>query len=126
MKIEHVAIWVADIERAKTFYTTYFNGVSNDKYTNVKKGFSSYFISYPIGARLEIMQRIDVVDTKENAMLGWAHIAFSVGSKERVDILTKQLQDDGYTLESGPRTTGDGYYESVILDSEGNQIEITA
>ncbi|EUJ47173.1 VOC family protein [Paenilisteria rocourtiae] len=126
MKIEHVAIWVADIERAKTFYTTYFNGISNDKYTNAMKGFSSYFISYPTGARLEVMQRTDVVDTKESPMLGWAHIAFSVGSKERVDILTKQLQDDGYTLESGPRTTGDGYYESVILDSEGNQIEITA
>lgn len=126
MKIEHVAIWVADIERAKAFYTTYFEGESNDKYTNEAKGFSSYFISYPTGARLEIMQRTDIVDAKEKPLLGWAHIAFCVGSKERVDALTKHLQNDGYTLESGPRTTGDGYYESVILDSEGNQIEITA
>ncbi|EUJ45391.1 VOC family protein [Listeria riparia] len=126
MKIEHVAIWVADIERAKDFYTRYFEGVANDKYVNETKGFASYFITYPSGARLEIMTRTDVTTQKETVMLGWAHIAFSLGSKERVDSLTKELQDAGYKLESGPRTTGDGYYESVILDSEGNQVEITA
>ncbi|MBC2175767.1 glyoxalase/bleomycin resistance/extradiol dioxygenase family protein [Listeria booriae] len=126
MKIEHVAIWVADIERAKDFYTRYFEGVANDKYVNEMKGFASYFITYPSGARLEVMTRTDVTAQKETAMLGWAHIAFSLGSKERVDSLTKELEDAGYTLESGPRTTGDGYYESVILDSEGNQVEITA
>ncbi|MBC2159252.1 glyoxalase/bleomycin resistance/extradiol dioxygenase family protein [Listeria booriae] len=126
MKIEHVAIWVADIERAKDFYTRYFEGVANDKYVNETKGFASYFITYPSGARLEVMTRTDVTAQKETAMLGWAHIAFSLGSKERVDNLTKELEDAGYTLESGPRTTGDGYYESVILDSEGNQVEITA
>ncbi|MBC1779687.1 VOC family protein [Listeria booriae] len=126
MKIEHVAIWVADIERAKDFYTRYFEGVANDKYVNETKGFASYFITYPRGARLEVMTRTDVTAQKETAMLGWAHIAFSLGSKERVDSLTKELEYAGYTLESGPRTTGDGYYESVILDSEGNQVEITA
>ncbi|MBC1937072.1 glyoxalase/bleomycin resistance/extradiol dioxygenase family protein [Listeria grandensis] len=126
MKIEHVAIWVADIEQAKDFYTRYFEGVANEKYINETKGFCSYFITYPTGARLEIMNRRDITEEKGKAQLGWAHIAFSVGSKERVDELTKQLQTDGYVLESGPRTTGDGYYESVILDSEGNQIEITA
>ncbi|MBC1649471.1 glyoxalase/bleomycin resistance/extradiol dioxygenase family protein [Listeria booriae] len=126
MKIEHVAIWVADIERAKDFYTRYFEGVANDKYVNETKGFASYFITYPSSARLEVMTRIDVTAQKETAMLGWAHIAFSLGSKERVDSLTKELEEAGYTLESGPRTTGDGYYESVILDSEGNQVEITA
>ncbi|MBC1944666.1 glyoxalase/bleomycin resistance/extradiol dioxygenase family protein [Listeria booriae] len=126
MKIEHVAIWVADIERAKDFYTRYFEGVANDKYVNETKGFASYFITYPSGARLEVMTRTDVTAQKETAMLGWAHIAFSLGSKERVDSLTKELEDAGYKLESGPRTTGDGYYESVILDSEGNQVEITA
>ncbi|MBC1335565.1 glyoxalase/bleomycin resistance/extradiol dioxygenase family protein [Listeria booriae] len=126
MKIEHVAIWVADIERAKDFYTRYFEGVANDKYVNETKGFASYFITYPSGARLEVMTRTDVTAQKETAMLGWAHIAFSLGSKERVDSLTKELEKAGYTLESGPRTTGDGYYESVILDSEGNQVEITA
>ncbi|AQY50314.1 glyoxylase family protein [Listeria weihenstephanensis FSL R9-0317] len=126
MKIEHVAIWVADIEKAKQFYTSYFDGVANEKYTNELKGFSSYFITYPSGARLEVMTRKDITDKKTAPLLGWAHIAFSVGSKEHVDTLTKQLQNDGYTLESGPRTTGDGYYESVILDSEGNQIEITS
>ncbi|MBC1887862.1 glyoxalase/bleomycin resistance/extradiol dioxygenase family protein [Listeria booriae] len=126
MKIEHVAIWVADIERAKDFYTRYFEGVANDKYVNETKGFASYFITYPSGARLEVMTRTDVTAKKETAMLGWAHIAFSLGSKERVDSLTKELEDAGYKLESGPRTTGDGYYESVILDSEGNQVEITA
>ncbi|MBC1890340.1 glyoxalase/bleomycin resistance/extradiol dioxygenase family protein [Listeria booriae] len=126
MKIEHVAIWVADIERAKDFYTRYFEGVANDKYVNETKGFASYFITYPSGARLEVMTRTDVTAQKETAMLGWAHIAFSLGSKERVDSLTKELEGAGYTLESGPRTTGDGYYESVILDSEGNQVEITA
>ncbi|MBC1291570.1 glyoxalase/bleomycin resistance/extradiol dioxygenase family protein [Listeria booriae] len=126
MKIEHVAIWVADIERAKDFYTRYFEGVANDKYVNETKGFASYFITYPSGARLEVMTRTDVTAQKETAMLGWAHIAFSLGSKERVDSLTKELEKAGYKLESGPRTTGDGYYESVILDSEGNQVEITA
>ncbi|MBC1562301.1 VOC family protein [Listeria booriae] len=126
MKIEHVAIWVADIERAKDFYTRYFEGVANDKYVNETKGFASYFITYPSGARLEVMTRTDVTAQKETAMLGWGHIAFSLGSKERVDSLTKELEDAGYTRESGPRTTGDGYYESVILDSEGNQVEITA
>ncbi|MBC2309344.1 VOC family protein [Listeria booriae] len=126
MKIEHVAIWVADIERAKEFYTRYFEGVANDKYVNEAKGFASYFITYSSGARLEVMTRTDVTAQKETAMLGWAHIAFSLGSKERVDSLTKELEDAGYTLESSPRTTGDGYYESVILDSEGNQVEITA
>lgn len=126
MKIEHIALYVADLEEAKRFFTEFFGAESNSGYHNAKTGFSSYFLTFEGGARLELMTRPDI-DSAEKSLYrtGWAHLAFSVGSCEKVDELTSRLKENGYQVISGPRTTGDGYYESCILDSEGNQIEIT-
>lgn len=125
MKIEHVALWVHDLERMRGFYEKYFKGKANQKYHNEKKGFESYFISFENGSRLEIMRKIGITRQQEDNQLGWAHIAISVGSKEAVDKKTNSFRNDGYTVVSGPGTTGDGYYESVIEDFEGNLIELT-
>lgn len=125
MKIEHVAIWVKDLEGMKTFYERYFNGRANEKYYNKAKEFESYFIQFDSGARLEIMRRSGVDKPCQDERLGWAHIAFSLGSREAVDQLTARLSGDGFRLFNGPRVTGDGYYESVIEDPEGNLIELT-
>ena len=126
MKIEHVAMYVNDLERARDFFVKYFGGKSNDGYHNVKTGFRSFFISFDDGARLEAMNRPEMDDAPKSVQrTGYVHVAFSVGSKTKVDELTKKLSDDGYEVISGPRTTGDGYYESCIIDLEGNQIEIT-
>lgn len=126
MKIEHVAIYVNDLESAKDFFEKYLGGISNDGYHNKSTGFRSYFISFDDGARLEIMKKPDMVDDEKNVnRTGYAHIAFSLGSKEAVDELTTRLQNDGFQVISGPRTTGDGYYESCVIAIEGNQIELT-
>lgn len=126
MKIEHVAMYVNDLEQARDFFIKYLDGRSNDGYHNMKTDFRSYFISFDDGARLEIMNKPDLADEEKTLnRTGLVHIAFSVGSKERVDELTLLLQADGYHVVSGPRTTGDGYYESCIIAIEGNQIEIT-
>lgn len=125
MKIEHVALWTPDLERSRTFYETYFGASANDKYTNATKQFESYFLSFEDGARLELMQMPDIVDRPVVQHFGWIHIAVSVGSKNGVDTLTERLRKDGYTIAGEPRTTGDGYYESVVLDPDGNRIEIT-
>lgn len=126
MKIEHVAMYVKDLEAARDFFIKYFTAVSSDKYRNQTTGFQSYFLSFEDGSRLEIMNNnpVKVIDNT-TARLGLIHIAFAVGSKEKVEELTNKLASDGYKVISGPRTTGDGYYESCILDLEGNQIEIT-
>ena len=126
MKIEHVAMYVNDLKKAKEFFVRYLNGHSNDGYHNPKTGFRSYFISFEEGGRLEIMNKPEMDDLdKPLNRTGYAHVAFSVGSKERVDELTARLKEDGYEVVSGPRTTGDGYYESCVVAIEGNQIEIT-
>ncbi len=174
MKIEHIAMYVSDLEAARDFFVKYLGGKSNDGYHNPNTGFRSYFISFDDGARLEIMNREDVVSRYGNVSksiiasesvnkseitsegvsssdiasegvsgsdiaaeggsdeqsgninhLGYIHIAFSLGSKERVDELTELLRADGYEVLSGPRTTGDGYYESCVVGIEGNQIELT-
>ncbi|MBR4344920.1 MAG: VOC family protein [Lachnospiraceae bacterium] len=126
MKIEHVALYVNDLEKARDFFIKYFGGKSNDGYHNKTKDFRSYFISFDDGSRLEIMTKPNLADTaKEVNRTGFIHLAFSVGSKEKVDELTARLKNDGYEVLSGPRTTGDGYYESCILGIENNQIEIT-
>ena len=126
MRIEHVAIYVRNLEEVKNFFEEYFNAKSNNMYHNEKTNFRSYFLSFDDGTRLEIMNKPNVREIYERLdYIGYAHIAFSVGSKEKVDELTKRLKLDGYEVLSGPRTTGDGYYESCILDIEGNQIEIT-
>lgn len=128
MKIEHVAVWSKNIEKLKAFYEKYFNAQSNDKYTNPSKGFSSFFLSFESGARLEIMQQDTVPDSTNDPydqFTGFIHLAFSAGSEDKVDLLTEQLKADGFEILDGPRKTGDGYYESVVLDPENNRIEIT-
>ena len=128
MKIEHIAIWTKDSERLRMFYEKYFGATSNAKYVNVEKQFESYFLSFHTGARLEIMHspRNQELHTDKNIQqTGYAHIAFSQGSKDQVDALTAQLQRDGYQILDGPRHTGDGYYESSFLDPDGNRIELT-
>lgn len=126
MRIEHIAMYVKDLEGAKAFFEKYLGAVSNDGYHNKNTDFRSYFLSFDDGARLEIMNKPDL-QTAENNLLrtGFIHVAFSVGSKEQVDDLTAQLKQDGFTVIRGPRTTGDGYYESCIVGIEGNLIEIT-
>lgn len=126
MYIEHIALYVNDLEAAREFFVKYLGGSSNEGYHNKKTDFRSYFISFDDGARLEIMNKPGVEDLpKPGARTGYAHIAFSVGSREKVDELTECLRNDGYTVVSGPRVTGDGYYESCIVVIEDNQIEIT-
>ena len=126
MKIEHIAMYVNDLESTKQFFEKYMGAISNDIYHNEMTGLKSYFLTFEDGARLEIMNKPDMDDMdKTPERTGFIHIAFSVGSREKVDLLTTQLEKDGYEVISGPRTTGDGYYESCIIAIEGNQIEIT-
>jgi lactoylglutathione lyase len=125
MKIEHLAIWVQDLEKMKSFYCTYFDGEAGPKYFNATKDFESYFLHFREGARLELMRMPPVNKFNQKEMLGLAHLAISVGSKEVVDSLTQKLKSDGFKVMGEPRTTGDGYYESVVLDPEGNRVEIT-
>lgn len=126
MKIEHIAMYVKDLEKTKTFFEIYLNARANAGYHNPKTDFRSYFLSFDDGARLEIMNKPQMQDSsKVLTQTGYIHIAFSVGSKEKVDELTAKLKEDGYEIISGPRITGDGYYESCVVEIEGNQIEIT-
>lgn len=126
VRMEHVALYVNDLEGAKRFFMTYFGAEANELYHNSTTGFRSYFLTFAEGARLEIMNKLQMDDlAKPLNRTGYSHIAFSVGSKEAVDALTARLQKDGFIVMSGPRTTGDGYYESCIIALEDNQIEIT-
>ena len=128
MHIEHLAIWVKDLELMKDFYCNYFSATANSKYINPTKQFQSYFLSFAAGARLELMQMPTVPDTNDDSykqFTGLIHFAVSMGSKERVDEMTAKFKADGFEVLDGPRTTGDGYYESVVLDPEKNRIELT-
>ena len=126
MIIEHIAMYVNDLETARDFFVKFLDGHSNDGYHNKTTDFRSYFICFDGGARLEIMTKPKLEDQEMPLnRTGYAHIAFSVGSKEKVDELTETLKADGFEVVSGPRTTGDGYYESCVVAIEGNQIEIT-
>ncbi|HRF47317.1 MAG TPA: VOC family protein [Anaerolineales bacterium] len=125
MRIDHVALWTRDLTILKGFYETYFEARASDLYRNSRTQFQSYFLTFADGARLELMQAPDVGPAVTGRNLGYAHLALSVGSKEDVDHLTDRLQAAGYQVDSGPRTTGDGYYESVVQDPDGNLIEIT-
>lgn len=126
MHIEHIAMYVNDLETTRDFFVKYFNATSNDGYHNQTTDFRSYFLTFDDGARLEIMNKPDMMDSKKAlARTGYVHIAFRLGSKEAVDELTARLKMDGYEVISGPRTTGDGYYESCVVGIEENQIEIT-
>lgn len=127
MKLEHVAIWAHDLEQLRAFYQDTFGCRANSKYRNAVTGFESYFLSFDDGARLELMQRPDVLDRAQGAERhGLAHIAIRVGTPSQVDALTERLVQQGVRLLSGPRRTGDGYYESVVLDPEGNRLELVA
>lgn len=128
MKIDHVGIWVKDLDKMTIFYQKYFKGVSGERYHNPLKKFTSCFIEFPAGPRLELMHNPDIIRDNEYSdekQLGYIHISFSVGSENDVDWLTANLKSDGFKIMDGPRRTGDGYYESVVLDPEGNRVEIT-
>ena len=126
MKIEHIALYVIDLEGARDFFVKYFGAASNDGYHNKTTDFRSYFLTFSDGARLEVMTRPALDDgPKSPVRTGFVHLAFSAGSREAVDILTARLAADGYEVLSGPRTTGDGYYESCVAGFEGNLLEIT-
>ena len=128
MKIEHIAIWTRELERLKDFYTQYFQANAGQKYHNPRTGFQSYFLTFSSGARLEIMHLPGLsvgLSATDQPAEGYAHLSFSVGSKELVDELTSRLRQDGYRVLDGPRLTGDGYYESQVADPDGNRLEIT-
>ena len=126
MQIDHIALWTIELEKIKDFYMKYFDCKCNQKYTNEKKQYSSYFLSFSNGVRIELMQRADITEQTNVDKIGLTHFAINIGTKAKVDSITKRLEEDGYTVESQPRTTGDGYYESVVLDPENNKLELTA
>jgi lactoylglutathione lyase len=125
MRIEHVGLWTADLERTRQFYETYFGAVAGERYENRVKQFASYFLTFPDGgARLELMTKTGLVSQPSNGQ-GYDHVAVSVGSEAKVNELVDRLRTDGYTLVDGPRWTGDGYFEAVVLEGNGLRIEIT-
>lgn len=127
MKMDHAAMYVTDLEATKAFFVQFFGATANDGYHNPRTGLRTYFLTFEGDARLEIMARPDVVVAETHPMqTGYIHLSFSTGSEEGVNQLTKKLADAGYATLSGPRLTGDGYYESCVLGPEGNQIEIVA
>ena len=129
MRIDHIALWTTDLERCKRFYVDYFGAIAGENYVNPAKGFASCFLSLADGARIEAMSTttLSPVAIASGAQrMGLTHLAISLGSAELVDKLTQRLRNDGFPIVDGPRRTGDGYYESVTLDPDGNRIEITA
>jgi len=128
LRIEHVAIWTRDIEKLKAFYTNYFGGIAGEKYVNSRNSFESYFIEFDSGSRLELMQMPTIplnLNNTDDQYIGLIHIAISVRSIEKVNSLTEELMEAGYKVVGKPRFTGDGYYESCILDPDGNRLELT-
>ena len=130
MILEHVAIWTDRLEELKDYYVKYFDGTPNEKYINSKKQFHSYFISFKTGARLEIMAMPNIPDNLNDTVIkqhkGIIHLAFGVDTMQEVEEKAKQLDKDGFIILSGPRKTGDGYYEFETLDPDGNRLEVTA
>lgn len=126
IRIEHVAVWTRDLDRLSAFYQSYFAAIAGPRYRSARRPFESVFLSFPGGARLELMCLPDLAEpNRSGESVGLAHVAISTGSRQAVDALTLRLRGDGYTVVDGPRTTGDGYYESVVLDPDGNRLEIT-
>lgn len=127
MRIDHAALYTADLERSRAFYEKYFDGTAGKQYHNLHTGLKTYFILFADGARLELMTRPAVEEPERSRRWAdWTHLAFKAGTRENVDALTERLRADGYEVTSGPRVTGDGYYESCVLDPDGNTIEIVA
>jgi lactoylglutathione lyase len=129
MKISHLAIWTSDLEGMRNFYIHYFDASSGEAYFNHSRNFKSYFLSFDGDCSIELMQMPGIPTSKNDPrkqFLGLTHFAVQVGSKRKVDALTEQLRKDGFQVVGEPRTTGDGFYESVILDPEGNRVEIVA
>ena len=129
MKIDHVAIWVLDLEKTRSFYMKYFGAGCSDLYHNKARNFKSYFLSFDNGCRIELMNKPELETAPKNYEMqepGLVHLAVSAGSREKVDSLTNILRNDGYRIIGEPRVTGDGYYESVVLDPENNIVEIVA
>lgn len=127
MRIDHIALWTGRLEELRAFYVAYFGGRSNEKYTNEAKGFESYFIRFDDGCRLELMRRSDIDDRAGRNSAerpGLCHLAFGCASREEVLALTERLRTDGHTVVGEPRTSGDGYFESVVEDPDGNRVEI--
>lgn len=127
MRIDHAALFCRDLEQMRQFFIEYFDARSNEQYHNPRTGLRTYILSFTEGStRLELMLRPDVQDADPSQpAIGYVHLSFAVGSRKGVDLLTRRLAADGYTVTSGPRITGDGYYESCILGPEGIQIEVT-
>ena len=126
MRIEHVGLWVRDIDSVAAFYARYFEARAGELYRNPNKGFASRFLEFPSGARLEIMTRTDIATRASAEQLGLAHVAIAVGDEREVDALAARFAADGIAVLDGPRRTGDGYYECVVQDSEGNRVEVIA
>lgn len=126
MHIDHIAIWIYDLEKEKDFFLKYFDCTVNEKYVNPEKKFASYFISFSNGSRIELMNREEIAGKLDGETLGLAHIAVNAGSRGKVRQLTENLDNDGFIVVSRPRITGDGYYESAVLDPENNIIEIVS
>ncbi len=129
MRIEHIALWTDDIDRLAAFYGTYFGAVAGSRYSNERKGFESLFLSFADGARLELMTTTilePLLSAPGAQRMGLTHFAIALGSDAAVDALTARFKADGFPILDGPRRTGDGYYESVILDPDGNRLELTA
>lgn len=127
-RIEHVALWTEELERLVDFYGKYFGAAAGRRYVNPVKGFESRFLSFEDGARIEIMRTTTLNPVKHAPgaqRMGLVHLAISLGSRQRVEELTERLKKDGFAVVDGPRQTGDGYIESVVLDPDGNRIEIT-
>jgi lactoylglutathione lyase len=128
MKLEHIAIWTKDLEKLKIYYTRYFEGKANSLYTNSITGFTSYFITFDGGARLELMHKSNIPenlnDRETQQHLGIIHLALAVNTRDEVDMKAEELKKAGYSILRGPRTTGDGYYEFETLDPDGNRIEV--
>lgn len=126
MKLTHVALWTTQLESSRAFYETYFGGTSGEKYVNPAKGFESYLVQFGDGTSLEIMRSTGVTERSDRTYTGWCHIAFDAGTQQGVETLTERLRGDGFRIISEPRVTGDGYYESVAADPDGNLVEIVA
>lgn len=129
MTLEHVAIWTDNLEKLREYYMKYFGGISNEKYTNDKTQFQSYFLSFKSGARLEIMFMPNIPENKNDTIgaqhRGIIHLAFGVDTTREVEQKARQLEMDGFKILSGPRRTGDGYYEFETLDPDNNRLEVT-